>query len=148
MDHEKMLRYDTWANTRIFRAFSSLDPSPEKSEIRKLLAHLLTAQRVWMNRIKGEPAPTEIWPDLSVEELENLLNENPPLLLSLIPDKDLTIEYHNSKGESFQNSVEDILMHLIIHGQHHRAQIASLLRTTGATPPATDFIFFLRTLEN
>lgn len=148
MDLEKLLRYDAWANERIFVVFSNLDPSEEKENIQQLFAHLLTAQRVWVNRIKGILVPSEIWPKLTIDELKTHLKENPSLLLTLIPDKDLTIEYQNSKGDTFQNSVEDIFTHLIIHGQHHRAQIASLLRTSGVIPPSTDFIFFLRTLEN
>jgi uncharacterized damage-inducible protein DinB len=148
MNAKKLLRYDIWANARIYRAFSSLDPSKERSDIEKLFAHLLTTQRVWVHRIKGNPAPSEIWPVLTMEEMESLLKESPQLLESLIDETGRIVTYQNSKGESFQNSVEDILMHLIIHGQHHRAQISSLLRASGVTPPVTDFIFFLRTLEN
>ncbi|MEX0845990.1 MAG: DinB family protein, partial [Balneolaceae bacterium] len=76
------------------------------------------------------------------------LDQNPDKLHSLIQKKTEIIEYSNSKGVTFRNSVEEILMHIVIHGQHHRAQIAKLLRKTGITPPVTDFIFFLRTVDN
>lgn len=148
MDLEKLLNYDAWANDRIFEALKKLSPSKQQKEIKRLFSHLLTAQNIWLNRIQDKPIPSEIWPHLSIEEMEALINETPAKLRELLPGKDELIQYQNSKGVTFQNSAEDILMHLVIHGQHHRAQIATLLRQAGETPPATDFIFFLRTLDN
>lgn len=143
-----LLNYDSWANSTVFRSIRQLPESKKRSEILSLFAHLLTAQLVWVNRIKKEPLPSEIWPSLSIPEIEKLLQDNPPKIRELISKKGEVIHYKNSKGESFTNSVEEILLHLTIHGQHHRAQIATLLRQAGQTPPATDFIFFLRTLDN
>ncbi|MFB3133724.1 MAG: DinB family protein [Rhodothermales bacterium] len=40
--------------------------------------------------------------------------------------------------------LHEILLHVIIHGQHHRAQIATCLRQHGHTPPPTDCIIFTR----
>ncbi|WP_395084871.1 DinB family protein [Gracilimonas sp.] len=39
--------------------------------------------------------------------------------------------------------MEEILVHLTIHGQHHRAQIAMLLRQAGQTRPLpiSSFLF-------
>lgn len=143
-----LLNYDSWANSTVSRSISQLPESKERSEILSLFAHLLTAQLVWVNRINKESLPSEIWPSLSIPEIEKLLQDNPPKIRELISKKGEVIHYKNSKGESFTNSVEEILVHLTIHGQHHRAQIATLLRQAGQTPPATDFIFFLRTLDN
>ena len=148
MDFKQLFEYDKWANDRIFEALKKLPSSEKQKEAERLFSHLLTAQRVWVNRIQKQPAPSEIWPYLTIKEMDKLLNENPELLWQLTSKKDEVIQYQNSKGDSFQNSVQEILMHVVIHGQHHRAQIASLLRQSGVTPPVTDFIFFLRTLEN
>lgn len=143
-----LLNYDSWANSKVFRSINKLPESKERSDILALFAHLLTAQLVWVNRIKNESLPSEIWPSLSIPEIEKLLQDNSPKIRELIPKKDEVIHYKNSKGKSFRNTVEEILIHLTIHGQHHRAQIATLLRQAGQSPPATDFIFFLRTLDN
>lgn len=148
MDLKKLLDYDSWANSNVFRSLSELSESEERSEILRLFAHLLTTQLIWMNRIKKETPPADIWPTMSIQEIESLLQDNPLKLEELISKKNKVIHYQNSKGETFSNSVEEILIHLTIHGQHHRAQIATLLRQAGRTPPATDFIFFLRTLDN
>ena len=54
------------------------------------------------------------------------------------------VRYTNSAGDSFANSVGDILTHVAMHGVHHRGQIAASLRANGAEPPALDYIRFAR----
>jgi uncharacterized damage-inducible protein DinB len=144
----KLIDYDEWANHQIFEAIQEVEGHVHKKEIWKLFSHLLAAQNVWINRVQEKPNKVEIWPNLSIDEVGDLLKENPIKLRGLIPEKDKVIHYENSKGRSFQNKVEEIVMHIVIHGQHHRAQISKLLRQAGISPPGTDFIFFLRTLDN
>ena len=145
MELQKLLDYDQWANERVFAAFEKVEDPEVLEELFKLFSHLLTAQIIWVSRILGEDGPSEIWPKLSRSEIKQLLKETPDKIQKLIALKEEVISYQNSRGDEFENKVQDILMHLIIHGQHHRAQMATLLRKAGARPPATDFIFFLRT---
>lgn len=140
-----LISYDEWANRKVFEVIKNLPENKPYGEIYSLFAHLLAAQVIWMSRITGSSTSgLKIWPELSLSEIESLLGQNPRKLKELVSDPSKIIRYSNSKGDEFQNSVEEILMHLIIHGQHHRAQIAKLLRQAGITPPGTDFIIFLR----
>lgn len=148
MNLEKFIFYDYWANQKIFLALQSLEKGEIRAQIEALFSHIVAAQVIWMSRMMGKKSKMKIWPELSGSEIQKLISENPGKLKMLIYRKDETISYKNSKGVSHQTKVEDILMHLVIHGQHHRAQIATLLRQAGEIPPATDFIFFLRTLDN
>jgi uncharacterized damage-inducible protein DinB len=50
----------------------------------------------------------------------------------------------NSAGQAFTSTVEDILLHVCLHGQYHRGQVALLLREAGAAPATTDYIAFAR----
>lgn len=52
--------------------------------------------------------------------------------------------YTNSKGMLYKTKLAEILYHIMIHGQHHRAQIVKLLRNAKINPPATNFILFTR----
>ena len=54
------------------------------------------------------------------------------------------IPYVNTKGESWTNTVEDILTHAVIHSAYHRGQIAADVRASGHTPAYTDFIHGVR----
>ena len=62
-------------------------------------------------------------------------------------DLDQLITYQNSKGVEYETKLSDIMHHIIIHGQHHRSQIAMLLRMSDIPPPGTDFIFYTRRME-
>ena len=56
-----------------------------------------------------------------------------------------TIAYVNSKGQRWDSPIEDVLVHVLMHGAYHRGQIASALREAGVTPPYTDYIHAART---
>ena len=66
--------------------------------------------------------------------------------LGRLTDADLTrvFEYQSYEGGRFRNSVEDILTQLFGHSWYHRGQIAQLLRSLGAEPAVTDFVFWAR----
>jgi hypothetical protein len=55
-----------------------------------------------------------------------------------------TVVYKNSKGQSFTNSVADILLQVLMHSTYHRGQIATEMRALGHTPAYTDFIVAAR----
>jgi uncharacterized damage-inducible protein DinB len=54
------------------------------------------------------------------------------------------VEYQSLDAGGFRNTVEDVLTQLFGHSWYHRGQIAQILRSIGAEPPATDFIFWAR----
>jgi uncharacterized damage-inducible protein DinB len=60
-------------------------------------------------------------------------------------ERESKIDYRNSKGEVWSSSVDDILMHVAMHGAYHRGQIATVVRTgSGETPAYTDYIHAVR----
>lgn len=139
-----LLSYDEWANQQIFELISENENATTQAEAMKLFSHILAAQLVWLSRINQKKPVVEIWPEWGLEECKNRMEHNPIELRKLLDRGDEFIEYKNSKGETFTNKVEEIMNHLIIHGQHHRAQISMIFSKAGIKPPATDFIFFLR----
>jgi uncharacterized damage-inducible protein DinB len=54
------------------------------------------------------------------------------------------VHYRNSAGDEFDNAIEDILVHVAMHGSYHRGQITMLVRDAGAEPQPTDYIAFVR----
>jgi uncharacterized damage-inducible protein DinB len=140
----KLIEYDAWANRLIFSEFTKLLQAEDQQEAEKLFSHLLAAQVVWVDRMNGRQPSVAIWPDWTSDRMKDHLELNPEKLREMIGKKDQSFTYENSAGKKFTNTIEDILHHLIIHGQHHRAQIAVLLRKSGLKPPATDLIFYLR----
>jgi uncharacterized damage-inducible protein DinB len=59
-------------------------------------------------------------------------------------DLDAKIEYANSQGRVFQNSLFDILFQVLNHATYHRGQIAMEMRKNELQPANTDYINFVR----
>jgi uncharacterized damage-inducible protein DinB len=144
----RLFKYDHFANQTIVKAIRSAN-DPVKAV--QLMAHLLTAQQVWLSRCVGEPAaPVVLWPDGNANGFEQLINNNSRLWLNYLDtlsaaDFEKAIVYQNTQGTPYQTQLSDILAHLINHGTHHRAQIGQQLKFAGAESlPNTDYIFYIR----
>jgi uncharacterized damage-inducible protein DinB len=150
---ERLFTYDRWANKKIIACIAD-QPFDNSKKCIHLLAHISAAQQVWYRRIKGrDTSDITLWPQgLSVEKSEDILQSMHGNWKQLISENsnrlDDVISYQNSKGNEFNTRLADIIHHVIIHGQHHRAQMASLLSDSGITPPGTDYILYLRETDN
>jgi uncharacterized damage-inducible protein DinB len=54
------------------------------------------------------------------------------------------VHYKNSAGAEFDNRVDDILLHVSMHGMNHRGQVNAQLRAAGIEPVSGDYIAFAR----
>lgn len=143
----RLFAHARWADER---ALEALRGAPTASaEALRVYAHVLGAEHTWLSRLRGEPTRVAIWPTLGVEECAALARENAEgydaFLDSLGPgDLSREVDYRNSAGEPFRTRIDDILLHVALHGSYHRGQIAMALRQGGAVPLPTDYIAFVR----
>ncbi|HYL12519.1 MAG TPA: DinB family protein [Terriglobales bacterium] len=137
----RLFRYNEWANREVIASFKAAGSPPPRSL--KLMEHVLGTE--WFFRIEGGKSSFAVWRDLNLAACEehvghlrtmwsNYLDQSTPERLSR------AVTYKNSKGETWRNSVEDILMHVVMHSAYHRGQIAADMRAAGHTPAYTDFI--------
>lgn len=110
-----------------------------------LINHTLNAQQIWNSRILGEES-FEVWQINPFESLEEINHQNLKKSIDIIQKSDLDkrIEYQNSKGTKFENSIFEMLFHAINHSTYHRGQLNSLLKQNGIDPLLTDYIFYKR----
>jgi uncharacterized damage-inducible protein DinB len=119
----------------------------------KLMAHLLSAQQIWLARCLGEPCISgSAWPDWTLLTIKRTIDKNYNDWISFIDtlgteDFMRRVTYKNSKGDEFSNRIIDVLTQVINHGTHHRAQIGQFLKVNGEKLPQTDFIYYLRALH-
>lgn len=144
MQLERLFTYDDWANREEVTRLRKL-ASP--SAALRLLGHIIGAEWLWIARIRNESATMAVWPELTLDqsaaELDPLRAAWQKILQTVDPRR--RIDYRNSKGELWSNSVEDILIHVAMHGTYHRGQIATVVRQGGDTPAYTDYIQAVRT---
>src|SRR5687767_6495027 len=115
----------------------------------QLYGHVVAAESVWLARIAGRQPDVPVWPSITIDEAEALGARNAIELDAIVgavgPD-DLArvIDYRTSAGRPFSSTLEDILLHVALHGAYHRGQISMLVRDGGDEPSPTDYIAFAR----
>ena len=134
--------YMTWAHTRTVQM---LHQSPS-AEGERIFAHLLAAERVWGERLAGQPMSCPIWPEWTLPECEGRIAGNVDLYRELLGVQDAPedVHYRNSRGEEFTSARADILLHVMAHGAYHRGQISQEVRRLGGEILDTDYILFQR----
>ena len=144
----RLFRYDAWANAETLRSLKAMENPPARAV--KLLAHIESAQWLWLERMKGVKQSLPVWPEWTLAEIEaqlpKLKREWKVFLgEKKAPDLALRFQYTNTKGEHYSNTIGDTALHVAMHGAYHRGQIALLVRDGGGAPAYTDFIQAART---
>jgi len=143
----RLLAHQAWADSRALLALERA--TPPVPETLRLLAHVLGAEHVWLARLSGVAPARAVWPELDPAGCGQLALENEvgyrEFIFGLAPaDLRRIVSYRNSAGQDLQTAVEDILLHVFLHGAYHRGQVAQRLRLDGSAPEATDYIAFAR----
>ncbi|MGD0989325.1 MAG: DinB family protein [Candidatus Sulfotelmatobacter sp.] len=144
----RQFAYDAWANAEVLSAIKAASPESQPGPL-KLLGHILSAERLWLERLRQQPQTMSVWPEFGLAQCQAQIAELADLwrgYFTKLSDAKLSkkISYKNSKGEPWINTVQDVLTHVVLHSAYHRGQIASLLRASGNSPAYTDFIHAVR----
>lgn len=147
-EYEKDVHNLTLASLQTVPAEFRLDAGFQKAV--SLLAHIIAARFMWLHRFGITAEPVELFPaNASLNDLPSSLSRMNALwsqYLGTLSDADLIkeFEYQSYEGPRFRSSIGDILTQLFGHSWYHRGQIAQLLRSIGAEPAVTDFVFWSR----
>jgi uncharacterized damage-inducible protein DinB len=135
----KLVAHTQWAN-RAWLGFVA-EKTPADEWMWQRISHILLGERAWFQRIAGETPDRQIWLRLDSARLEELLDAHGRIYADLLAG-DLTrvIAFQRFTGEQYQSPVGDILLHLVLHGVHHRGQMATRASAIGVPPVNTDFI--------
>jgi len=143
----RMLAYDRWANRET--ALALRNSAMAESKTVRLMAHIVSAEKLWLERIERAPQTMPVWPASTIDECvalaETVADSWQACLEQMSPDAfEKEIEYRNSKGELWSSRVDDIVNHVFLHSAYHRGQIALQMRAAGSEPAYTDFIHAVR----
>lgn len=143
----RLFSYDDWANREVLKSLAAVRQQPQRSL--KLMAHILSAERLWLERLQSQKQTFPVWPELNLAHCQTQADELSRLWREYLDglsqsDLERTVAYTNSKGEHYSNAIGDILTHVVIHSGYHRGQIAADMRASGLNPAYTDFIHGVR----
>ena len=143
-----LIAYNQWANRRLLPLLEHQNIM--NNRVFLLFSHLLEAEQVWLYRALNVAAPTaKLWEVKEFPKLQELVDRNASQWKELLEKLDFAqalpeVEYKNSRGEQFTNSLADIITHMVIHGSHHRGQILQLLKLENIEVIPLDYIAWVR----
>ncbi len=141
----QLFDYNFYCNKKLIEECNKLDKVPEKSAA--LFSHVLNAHHIWNARILGKPSEYEVWQIHEIKDWGDIHYENQRSSFEITTNNDdfeRRIDYENSEGRLFTNTLQDILFHIINHSTHHRAQIAMDFRSNDLEPLSLDYIHYKR----
>ncbi|MGE0884312.1 MAG: DinB family protein [Blastocatellales bacterium] len=155
-DLEDLYDYGYWANRKLLQAISQLTPEQftqtvagSYGSIRNTLVHALSAEWGWLDRCGGPERGPRLNPDdyptseslvVTWDKVEVYMR----VFLSGLKDEDLArnIEFTIGEPEKRLMQMSQLMQHAAIHGVHHRAQVALLLRMLGHAPGNFDMLMY------
>lgn len=143
----RLFSYDDWANREVLASLEAVETPPQRSL--NLLAHIIAAEMVWLDRMLVRKQSWPVWPQLTIQQLRVEIEKLAEVwkdYLSSLGEAGLSTSttYKNTEGQTFNSQKQDILMHVVMHSAYHRGQIAADIRAAGFTPAYTDFIHGVR----
>jgi len=145
----ELIRHKWWANTNLLGCIDQHPAAAEDPELRKLLHHILIANRYWLLLTLGQAF---------LEELEKRIPESHAALTELFrhteqletdwlsratpSELDRQLQPRALPGTTV--SVAEAMTQAALHSHGHRSQCASRLRALGGTPAPMDFVLWLR----
>ena len=154
---QMLLRYNAWANDRIFTAVTKLNPPDMPEEQTTLLTsiahdlhHAYIVNLIWQayledrqhgfttRRPKEHPPLNELW--RAQQEIDAWYSAYSN---QLAPDTaDELIAFTLIGGNKGTMTRAEILLHIVNHTTYHRGYVADMLCQIPMQPPATDFTIF------
>jgi uncharacterized damage-inducible protein DinB len=144
---ERLNDHRAWANRLCDGWLTAHAPSDDYCL--KMLSHVLRAEDVWLDRLRGGVPANTIWNVLAAEELAPLRAANDAGLAAVLAGDPALMtrvfRYSRFDGTPMESTGADIVTHVCMHGAYHRAQIAAHAARTGLPKlPVTDFIAWAR----
>jgi Uncharacterized protein conserved in bacteria len=152
--YRRWFEYEQDSNAKVLASLQAVPDTlrvlPEFQKAVNLMAHLVAARNMWLYRLGHGTQPPDLFPDATpITDLPKLIAAMESAWGSYfenLTDAELerSFDYQSYDGPRFRNTIEDVLTQLYGHSLYHRGQIAMILRSIGAEPAPTDFIYWTR----
>lgn len=146
----RMARNAQLANRRLDLACCALGPGEWEAvrtsffpSLKETMVHLLNADRYYIDAVRGErPAPAEAGGRATAVEFAAERADVDAWFAAFTEDlapSDLTRRVTIAWPEkTLSETLGDTLLHVFLHGQHHRGQVHTMLSGSSVAPPQID----------
>jgi uncharacterized damage-inducible protein DinB len=146
---QDLIHHKGYANASLLKAIRQHEAAAQDVELRKILHHIILANRFWLLLILRLPFAIEEESRIpkSLEAIAAQYRETHAQemeWISQVREHDLGRILETPFIPDHSCSVAQALMQVCMHSHGHRAQCATRLRLLGGTPPSMDFILWLK----
>ncbi len=154
---QDLYAYNDWANDKLLALSEGLSDEQLDAEqpmglgtLRATLYHMAFAERLWLDRWQSKPwqklnhDPGGITLDQLADEFHTVAAERSALLDDEAGyNFSRLVDYMNSARETFRHRLRKLLVHVLNHAIHHRAQALNFLRPWGRkVSGGLDYLFY------
>jgi len=150
--------YSAWATHKMFDAVAQMsetglykDMNSSHKSIHGTLLHMVSAERTWLARFRGEQDPLRLGADeaptlAAAKSVWEKIGYEMAKFVGTMTDKKLqeTFKVASPEGQVFTHQYGQVVVHVVDHSTFHRGQVITLMRQLGVVPPATGLIVFYR----
>jgi uncharacterized damage-inducible protein DinB len=148
------MAFHSWRQKLISELLGSLDKSYFEKQLNGsfgslfiVLNHLVWAEKIWLGRVDARELATmtDMNPESLLREWEqNTLKWVKTLEETPSADFDKIIRYYTTQGEVFENTLFEVVTHVVDHSTYHIGQMMNAVRSFGLEPVSTNYIHYLR----
>jgi len=155
-----LFEYDQWADLKMLEALAALTSDQFKKDlgasfggIQGTLVHILSADKIWLNRWTGklpEPLKVDNFPTIEVIKKQwDTYHFEVSNFYKSLPEERINepMHYTDFKGNSYANPLYLQIQHKVNHSTYHRGQLVTILRQLGVPAVSTDLINYIRQKE-
>jgi len=153
-NYQRLFQFDLWTIRSLILLMEREENFADRIACLAFLSHIVTIQEMWFNRVLTIPVieVDDPWAEYSPEELRIRAKEVNRKWMDLIADEEIDLNTMLSipreDGSKRSMTVREVLDHLLVHGQYHRAQIALFLKKSGIDSPGFDYISYTRSFPD
>lgn len=160
-----LARYNVWMNEKLYALAATLSDEERKRDrgaffksIHGTFNHLLVADRTWLSRFTGVPAPEgfmapgihsldqQLYSDFAELRQQRALTDQAlsAWVAELTPERLAQPLVFVRRGKKNESPLWWSVAHVFNHQTHHRGQITTLFTQLGRDPGSTDLVAMLR----
>lgn len=149
--YQRLFMFDLWSTRSLVKLLEDGPAFSDRIACMAFLSHIVTVQEIWMRRILREPwqegdDEPDPWAEYDPPELRKKAAAIHQRWIDLIGDEEIDLETElilpRPDGGSSRMTLRQVLDRIIVHGQHHRAQIGLFLRKSGLEAPVHDYFSY------
>jgi uncharacterized damage-inducible protein DinB len=152
--YQRLFQFDLWSNRKLLNLVEKEGEFRDRTACLAFISHIVNVQEIWYYDVlnRQDERLAMLWDEYTVDELRQRCAQWSRRWVDLIGDHEVDLHvklrWETFEGTPVSMTLTRVLDHLIVHGQHHRAQVGLFLKKSGVASPGFDYFSYTRKLDD